>query len=71
MANSAYEGGSLPPEDDEEDWDAANADAGTGTGTEENSDAESYETEDELNDEARLLCSAHHGSVCTHHLLAL
>ena len=52
MSNSAYEGGSVPPEDDEEDWDAANADAGTGTGTEENSDAESYETEDELNDEA-------------------
>lgn len=48
---SAYERGSIPPEDDEEDWDAANADAGTGTGTEENSDAESYETEDELNDD--------------------
>ncbi len=65
MANSAYESGSLPPEDDEEDWDAANADAGTGTGTEENSDAESYETEDELNDEARPPCSALHASVCT------
>ncbi len=64
MSNSAaYEGGSVPPDDDEEDWDAANADAGTGTGTEENSEAESYETEDELNDDVRWPCAISHAQV--------
>ncbi len=64
MSNSAaYEGGSVPPDDDEEDWDAANADAGTGTGTEENSEAESYETEDELNDDVRWPCAISHAQL--------